>query len=333
MNENEIVYRALEKLHQQTGLEGKWNLPKGDNDGVLDLYLPNNNVRHFIVEVKNEIRNHQLPKILDLATQHPNFMVVAERIFPVIKQLLREKNICYLDTAGNIYARTNEDFIWIDGNKVVEEKKTVTNRAFTKTGLRTVFYLLLYDGAINMPYRKLAAATGVALGNIKNIIEGLKTAGFILNVNDNTFKLQNKTALLERWITGYGETLKPTLSLGKYRFWKDEKLRNWETLPLQPAEGVWGGEPGGALLTNYLVPAHLTVYTEHKSTLVTRWTLIPDKEGDLEIYQKFWKDEKMQTEIFAPHLLVYADLVLTNDPRCIETAEMIYNKSLKNEFE
>jgi hypothetical protein len=332
MNEDEIVDKALQKLHQHTGLEGKWNPLHGVIDGELDLYMPNK-IRHFIVEVKKELRNHQLPKILDMATQHPNFMVVAQRIFPAIKHLLREKNIGYLDTAGNIYARTNEDFIWIDGNKVVEDKKTVTNRAFTKTGLRTVFYLLLNDGAINMPYRKLAAATGVALGNIKNIIEGLKTAGFILHVNDNTFKLQNKTALLERWITGYGETLKPTLLLGKYRFWNDEKLRNWETLPLQPGEGVWGGETGGALITDYLVPAHLTVYTGYKSTLVTRWTLIPDEEGDLEINQKFWKDEKVQTEMFAPPLLVYADLVLTNDPRCIETAEMIYNKYLKNEIE
>jgi len=169
MNEDEIVDKALQKLHQHTGLEGKWNPLHGVIDGELDLYMPNK-IRHFIVEVKKELRNHQLPKILDMATQHPNFMVVAQRIFPAIKHLLREKNIGYLDTAGNIYARTNEDFIWIDGNKVVEDKKTVTNRAFTKTGLRTVFYLLLNDGAINMPYRKLAAATGVALGNIKNII-------------------------------------------------------------------------------------------------------------------------------------------------------------------
>jgi hypothetical protein len=30
---------------------------------------------------------------------------------------------------------------------------------------------------------------------------------------------------------------------------------------------------------------------------------------------------------------VYADLLLTNDPRCLETAGMIYDKYLKNEFE
>lgn len=159
-------------------------------------------------------------------------MIIAENIFPTLKQILRDKKIAYLDAAGNIYVHTDTNFIWIDGNKPVEEKKTVTNRAFTKTGLKTVFYLLINKDAVNMPHRKLAEATDVALGNIKNVIEGLKDAGFILQVNDTTLKLQNKKALFERWITGYRETLKPKLLLGTYKFWDKYKLHNWQKLPL-----------------------------------------------------------------------------------------------------
>jgi len=53
-----------------------------------------------------------------------------------------------------------------------------------KAGLKAVFYFLTTDEIINFPYRVMADMTGVALGNIKNIIDGLKEAGFILNVNN-----------------------------------------------------------------------------------------------------------------------------------------------------
>lgn len=129
--------------------------------------------------------------------------VIAERIFPALKETLqetlRENKIGYLDTAGNIYVNTPEQFVWLDGHKATETKKPVTNRAFTKTGLKAVFYLLLHQDKINL----LAKATNVALGNINNIITGLKEAGFILPINHKEVQLQNKKALLDRWIAGY----------------------------------------------------------------------------------------------------------------------------------
>ncbi|MEO6721706.1 MAG: type IV toxin-antitoxin system AbiEi family antitoxin [Ferruginibacter sp.] len=331
MNENEIIHGALERLAEQTGMQGRWNPTGSEPDGELDLYMPGKDL-HLFVEVKKELRQYMLPNIFEMAKKYQPLMIVATNIFPTLKEMLREKKIGYLDTAGNIYAQTGTNFIWIDGNKPIKEKNTVKNRAFTKTGLKTVFYLLLNKDAINMPHRKLAEATGVALGNIKNVIEGLKEAGFILKVNDTTIKLQEKKALLDRWITGYRETLKPTLLLGRYRFWDRDKLKNWQTLPIQIGEDTWGGEPAAEYFTNYLMPTTLTLYTERKAALLTKWTLIPDEKGDVHFYKKFWKDEINNLKEYAPPLLVYADLMMTDDPRCQETARMIYNKFLIDEF-
>jgi hypothetical protein len=331
MNENKIAQLALERLHERTGLAGKWQPLQYELDGKVDFYFQGKD-EIFFAEVKTELRHHQLPKLLDMANRHAPFIVIAENIFPTLKEILRQHNIGYLDTAGNIFIHTPDHYIWIDGNKTVTEKKGTTNRAFTKTGLKTVFYLLLNKDAINMPYRILAEITDVALGNIKNVMEGLKEAGFILQVNDKTMYLQNKKTLLERWITGYGETLKPTLYIGTYKFWDNNKFRNWQTLPFEVGENFWGGEPAAEHLTNYLTPAVLTVYTERKAPLVTKWTLIPDEQGNIYFYKKFWKNEQVDNEKFAPPLLVYADLILTDNPRCLETAQIIYDKYLKNEF-
>jgi hypothetical protein len=333
MNETEIVNNALGRLNQHTGLTGNWIPLNVEVDGEIDFLFENKKLRLY-VEVKKELRNHQLPQILEMARKYKPFMVIAERIFPALKEILRDNKIGYLDTAGNLYVNTPEQFVWLDGHKATETEKPVTNRAFTKTGLKTVFYLLLHQDRINLPYRNLAKATNVALGNINNITTGLKEAGFILPINDKEVQLQNKKALLDRWIAGYRETLKPALHLGNFKFWNENNFTNWKTLPVKPGETMWGGEPAADLITNYLNPEILTIYTaEKRATLIPRWKLIPAENGNVRLYEKFWNDPETEPLPYVPILLVYADLMITDDPRCIETAEIIYNQHLKHEFE
>lgn len=261
-------------------------------------------------------------------------MIVAERIFPALKEKLREHKISYLDGAGNIYVQNAGNYLWLDGRKGIDQVKPVTNRAFTKTGLRTVFYILWKEEAINMPYRTLAKVTGVALGNIKNIILGLQQTGFILQLNEKEMVLQNKRALLERWLAGYKETLKPLLLIGKYKLNKPTDFNDLSHFPVKASETVWGGEPAAELITNYLNPKELTIYTnEPRNVLMQKWRLIPDLDGNVQFYEKFWQDDEHLQVSVAPALLVYADLIITGDPRNIEAAERIYNEHLKYEYE
>jgi hypothetical protein len=194
--------------------------------------------------------------------------------------------------------------------------------------------LLLHEDAINLPHRGLAINTNVALGNIKNVITGLKDAGFILQINDKEMKLQNKKALFNRWITGYKETLKPTIDMGNFRFHNNSHFVDLKNLPIKPGETLWGGESAAEIITNYLNPEILTIYTtENKAEFIPQWKLVPDPNGNVRFYQKFWVDQKFDKLPCTPYLLTYADLILTDDPICIETAEIIYNQYLKNEFE
>ena len=59
---------------------------------------------------------------------------------------------------------------------------------------------------------------------------------------------------------------------------------------------------------------------------------IPDAEGNIKVYQKFWNHPLQLENPAAPPLLVYVDLMLTGDPRCQEIAKQIFDKYLKNEF-
>lgn len=332
MNEEELIVEAFTKLQLHTGFRWEWKNTGQEVDGTVDLYIHGGR-EHFTIEVKKELRDYQLAKLKELNEMYKPFMVVADRIFPTLKEKLRENQINYLDTAGNVYIKTGANIIWLDGLKQNQPNRLVTNRAFTKTGLKTVFYLLLHKDAINMPQRMLANATGVALGNIKNVLDGLEDAGFVLKINTKKLQLQNKKVLLDRWIAGYGETLKPALHLGNFRLPPNHAFQTLTNFPIVPGKTVWGGEPAADLLTNYLKPQVLTIYTTaKKNQLMLEWKLLPAADGNIRLYEKFWKDEQFDQHPYAPELLVYADLLLTGDPRCLETAEMIYDKHLKYEF-
>ncbi|WP_026768046.1 type IV toxin-antitoxin system AbiEi family antitoxin [Asinibacterium sp. OR53] len=336
MNTEDIVIEALDNLFTQTGFQGKFKPTIYREDGEIDFDFRNKHMRVF-AEIKKEIKPYQLPDIEARAKKYEPYMIVADRIYPATKEQLRKKGIGYLDTAGNIYLDHDNIMIWQEGNKQKEDKKkAVTNRAFTKTGLKAVFYLMLNEHALNQPYRQTAEITGIALGNIKYIIDGLKEAGYILRMDDRKCLLQNKKALLERWIAGYREILKPALLIGNFRFTNNDTAHNLFGPAFINDEITVGGEPAAERITKYLHPEIYTLYTTLvKTDMLRRFKFIPDAKGNIEIYRKFWNEKFIAEDNLntAPLILVYADLVITDDPRCIETAQIIYDKYLRDEFE
>ena len=109
---------------------------------------------------------------------------------------------------------------------------------------------------------------------------------------------------------------------------KEDDLLAWKDLKLDTTKTVWGGQPAGDLLTNYLHPAEFTIYTdESRNELIKNYKLIPDEKGNLKVYQKFWKWDN-STQNTAPSLIVYTDLMVISDRRCIETAQKIYDEYL-----
>jgi len=119
MKTPEIADVALQALERQTNIKGKWKTaPDKRLDGAVDLYFDRNKPQRFLVEIKKEIRNHHLPKLLEQARRYEHLIVIAENIFPKIKEQLQRNNIAYLETNGNVFLRENKNyFIWIDHHK------------------------------------------------------------------------------------------------------------------------------------------------------------------------------------------------------------------------
>jgi len=332
MTAQEVIYLALENLQRNTQIQGKWEqLAQKDLDGKLILTIDDQTMRYY-VEVKKELRNQQLPQMIALHHKYSNFMVVATRLFPKIKEELRNNKIAYLEANGNIFLKNHETTLWIDTNKPIETEKETGSRAFTKTGLKVLFQFLMDETWINRTYRDIAKQTGTGIGNITNIITGLRQEGFLLPMTKNEYKLINKKELLNKWIRAYEKNLKPILKVGTFRFLKNEDFANWKKLILRNGKTWWGGEPAGDIYTNYLRPAELTLYTtEIRNELIKNYRLIPDEKGNVKAYNTFWNYDEANNQAVPP-LLVYADLINTNDRRCVETADKIYEQYLQKQF-
>jgi hypothetical protein len=57
--------------------------------------------------------------------------------------------------------------------------------------------------------------------------------------------------------------------------------------------------------------------------------LMPDNKGNVIILEKFWDNTLENNNHSAHPILVYADLINTNDKRCLETAKMIYERHIE----
>jgi hypothetical protein len=315
----EILQNALDNLSRSAGINGNLKSYNGF-EGILE-FVVDGRVIAFIVDVKTAIGRHQVLQLHNSKLKYKNFIVVAGYIFPKIKEELRELGISYLEANGNLFIKNKGWYFFIETNKKVQLKMGKANRAFTKTGLKVIFHLLLNRDLLNRTQREIAEECGVGLGNIPQVIEGLKETGYIIQYNRNEFTWENRKGLLDRWINAYATDLRPKLLKGKYDFKKD-----WQAIRLDSEKTVWGGEPAADKITNYLRPERFVIHTSEKQTdLIKNYNIIPNLNGELDVFEIFWKP---QGEI-APPIIIYAELMLAGGKRNKETALKIYDEYIQ----
>jgi hypothetical protein len=322
MTEAEILDLALENVAPYLTRRGKWTECRHLNfDARVTLQFPEVGSHEFPTEVKYEIREPMIRMLKHLKEEFPDFLLVAFKIYPKYRQYLQDIGI-----NGNLFIRKNGTFILVDKFPSLKEEIEESNRAFTKTGLKVFFQLLVDDNNLFVSQRQIAEKAGVALGNIPLVIKGLTTMGLLLKRNGLSYQWNNKQKAIDYWVNGYRTTLKASLLQGRYLFPHE---MDWRDLNLPTSKTLWGGEPGADLLTNHLRPEKLTLFTDlKKNDFIKATRFKPDSKGDLEVYSTFW-DGGNEVQKCAPPLLVYADLIINGDKRSLETAGIIYEKHLQ----
>jgi hypothetical protein len=237
----------------------------------------------------------------------------------IAAQYVQEK-VNYIDAAGNCSVRQGNLCVIVKGEKQERKPKSNTARAFQEAGIKLIFQLLLNPENINLPYRELAQKADIALGSVSAVISELTDLHFILQKNKKKV-LKNKPEMLNRWIIAYNDSFRPRLLKKRMRF-----AKQFSDLSKIEDGALWGGEPGAAIVTNYLVPEVFTIYTNLNWQNLKSMNLIPDENGNVEILRQFWQPASEEKTV--PPLLIYADLMNSGYGRNVETAKIILENEL-----
>lgn len=285
----------------------------------------------YAVEIKKALRPatlgvtlHQMERLGQQA------LLVTDYVTPVLADELKARRVAFLDAAGNAYLEQPHLYIWVTGRKPKARPVTQqTGRAFQPTALRVLFALLCNPPMVNRPYRELAAMVGVAHGTVGWVMPDLQQLGFLADLKGKrgTRRLFNLDRLLAQWVDAYARALRPRTLIGRYFV---PTLEGWKDWPLAEHGAQWGGEPAGALLTDYLRPGELTIYADKLPGLLAArqrflQTPEPGHAAVVEVRKRFWNFPGAPDHAnVVPPVLVYADLLATGDARCIETAKLVY---------
>ena len=327
---NDFIYEAVSKLETLINIPIEIDSNRPNYDALLRIKN-----EQFIVEAKKTVRTSNQGLILSKLEEvkynsNRPIILIAEYISKKATEELKERGINYMDTAGNAFIKCNELIIFIEGQKKAKKEKTNQSRAFQEAGLKIVFQLLYKPENLQYSYRRIAEKADVSIGSVSNVMAELEDLNYLLKTGDKRV-LKNKTELLERWIVEYNAVLRPRIVRKRMRFLDKDYQQQWRDLNTHINDGyiLWGGEPGGAILTENLRPEKFTLFTDLDLSEVARsLKLVPSENGEIEILQKFWKNDS-ENQKTAPALLIYADLINSGFGRNIETAKQILENELR----
>jgi len=330
--EKDILYSAIENF----SINSKFNLEVNklfahhqDNgyDGKLRL-SSNRNRFDFLFEVKKKLTLSKLPHIHKYSNNN-DIILISDYIPKSLKAYLKDENVSYLDAAGNAFITNNEGlFIYIETKKASSVSSGISNRAFSKSGLKVIYQILINEETLNMSYRHIGKVSKVSIDTVGKVFKELLRDKYLIQIKKKKFEVENKERLFQEWVTVFNKVLRPKL---KQRNFKPKNMKIIDLYGVSSPNSV-GGELAAELLSNYLIAERAVIYTEQPFIDVAlNMELIPVKNGPVTLMEKFWTDEFIYDDTVTVHpILVYADLLNNPTPRNLETAKIIYDKHVKN---
>ena len=280
----------------------------------------------YRAEIKPYLNKQTVGLLAAQATQDQTpTMLVADYVNRQQGDRLRQLNIPFIDTAGNVYVNEPPVFVFATGNKpeILPTAKPRV-RLFQPTGLKLIFALLNQPGLEQRPYREQAHVADIALGGVAWIMNDLREGGYLITPTPKTRRLINKRALVDLWVENYPARLREKLVLGRYTTTRD---RWWQDIDIADYQAYWGGEIAADRLTHYLKPQDTILYADKvPARLLLENRLLKTNDGNVQILKRFWNvDFPEKTQQVVPPLLIYADLIATGDARNIEVAQMVFD--------
>ncbi len=337
-DEREILENAVGAFRRTTRIEAKiepgWehleNLHGGGQtraDAAIRILRGGREWR-FDAEVKPWLTTTTAGLLVHKYPANKKWILVTRHVQQAIAEQMRELQIQYMDTDGNVYLDTKDLLVFVKGQKNAEPRATTgVVRPFKPAGMQVIFALICNPGLEQKTYREIADVTKTALGTINWTMQALRQIGHLLEMGKAGRRIVKRETLFDKWVAAYPQQLRPKQLVGRY---VTQDTDWWRNADLKDLDALWGGETAAAIETGYIEPEIATVYLEKNLTeLILRFKLKKDPHGKIEVFRKFWHFQlEEQRGRTVPLPLIYADLLATGNDRNIETAKELRDKKL-----
>lgn len=291
------------------------------HDGVATLTIDGRQLT-LPVEVKTGLR----PATIGLVAPYVRGgLLISDHITPSVGELLRRREIQYVDGAGNASIRGPGIVVDVRGRRAVTGPSTrERSPLFTRAGLPVVLAILNDPTLLDGPMRSVQEHTTVSLGSVQKVTSFLRTQGYRPTPDDRQSGTWQR--LYDGWVAAYLAGARDKTLIGRYS--SDRRPRDLA----QALDGI-AATPSGeaaAYLAGYdIAPTSFDLYVHDAPGPVIRDArLRPDPEGRVVLRESSWtvRAEDVSRsggagQRLAPGPVVYADLLAQQDPRTDEIAK------------
>jgi hypothetical protein len=337
--ENDLLEDVLKHLRDLPEMQVEEIQSGAGHDGLLRLTSSLATVE-YVFECKMRSFNpsdveliiNKLRRIQELWQRRVLLMVW--HISEPAAQLLRQQKIEYVDAGGNMYLKSPAAYVLISGQPAPARESARKRQSLTAATLKLVYVFLRNPESLQFTQRELSKQAGISLDAVNGAIKTLQESNYLVQLKHKKNRLADYEGLLERWESGYIETLRQKLFIGNYTFIKlvsqQEKI---EAIQHQANQGKYliGGELGAAMITSYLRPQRFTLHVEEQyRTLMPQLLLKPDPQGEVTFIRQFGTENPWtKASSLADPLLVHAELLTSTDDRLLETADILLDEYIK----
>ncbi|WP_454766403.1 type IV toxin-antitoxin system AbiEi family antitoxin [Cupriavidus campinensis] len=321
--DSDWVEAALLALHRTTGMQARIRHGRRDVGGVsavAAISLRRGEATHrYAVECRRAVRTASDLSVVraQLQERGPGLLVTTY-LTPALAGQCREMGLQFIDTAGNTYLDAPELFVFVSGqtppDSVVRPAVRISGNPSSQ---RMVFALLCQPELLQATYREIARVSGIALGSVGAVFNGLSARGWLLETRqDERRRLTAPDRLLDEWVANYPTILRHRLQPRRF---SAPAADWWQAVNAAELGAYWSGEVAAAAMVGGIRPASQVLYVPPArmgavaQVLSQKSRLRPDPDGAVEVLEAFWDpsvDDASRPGL-APPVLVYADLLAT----------------------
>jgi len=336
MIEMEFLKQAMEALKKVPGVldagSREWMIgfmPRGFNAEVIFHTSSRTKPYNLHAVFKGSIDRSIIDRFLsELKGEKPGrFLLVFPYVNPSLADYMDSHGLNFIDLAGNCRLSPGKGFhVYIKGRRLPGGSPYIPKARIA--GYQVIFAILAEPSLLNQPVRIVAEQAGIGKSAVAARITMLARDGFIGRTTKG-WRIIRYDDLLERWLMGYSDIIRPRIFNGSYKARINEPDKREAIaeacLKSSPDNWAWGELSAAWRMVKYYRGETTTLHLSSiPPLLILRLEALPSGEGNVVFMRPLGPLSMQGTADHLVHpLLVYSQLITSNDPRARETAKEI----------